>query len=211
MAAVALSATTVGAAEGEYRASKLPDHSTPQWGARSDKERATASVTDEVLKAETADGALVYYAIGTDERGRKFGQTQAWNLDGDSVAVEFKLRWSADRPEYEVFRIEISNGSHRWVVPFNGDGLIDRRHKVANSSFDVYRLVLKDGSLSIYSDKRGLIRKGLKPYNASTANQLLFGSFWNGDNQYLDAKANWELEYIKWTDNAEQIEKALKP
>lgn len=209
-ALLAATATTARSAEGEYRASALPNHSTPQWSARGDKERTTVSVADEALKGETADGAVVYYTIGTDERGRKLGQTQAWSLDGDSAMVELKLRWSADRPEYEVFRVEISNGERRWVVPFSGDGVVNRRHKVDNSAFDVYRLVLKDGTLSIYSDKRGLLQKGLKPYSTTSANQILFGSFWNKENQHLDAKANWELEYIKWTDNGQQIDKALQ-
>lgn len=210
---LSLMLTTSWATEGRYEATAYPDSSAPTWAISPPKRGnpATVELRDGALIATVSNGAVCYYTLGKEEKGEERGEWKAWDFAGDSVLVELTVRWGSESSEYEVFRVEISNGERRWVVPFFGDSLGVRKERVEHDAFDTYRLTLSEGLLTVSSKKRGTLYRNLKPYNATQANRLLFGSFWTSENQKLQADGFWELQSIRWTTDRSEISNAMTP
>ncbi len=187
------------ASEKVYTANALPDNSIPKWEVLSHSNHQEPRIVDgNHLQASVADGSTTYYRIGRDAKGVAVGDADAWRLK-DAAFVEFRIRWKSENPDYEVFRIELSNGGKRWAVPFYGNSVGIKHTEVEPGQFDVYQVILKDGMLTLRSEKQGLISMNLKPFGDTTSNQLLFGSVWNRENQSIGGHAQWELEFIRWT------------
>lgn len=195
--------------EYEYSADsgKLPQDSTPQWGVRGRGNKA--EVMDGRLVAEIATEQRAFFVIGHTDDGTAHGQTEAWNGASGETTVEFRFKGEASDPKFEIFQVQLSDGKQFWRLRFFNNRLYPLEKKVDISEADTYRATIKDGLLTLSSERLGEIFRDRSGRDFSEeskkvkqpSNCLWFGTF-SPNTEAPDVTGRWELEFIRWTNKA---------
>jgi hypothetical protein len=201
---VLLLAAMAGAASFEHEyspaAGVMPQDSTPTWALRHGG--GTIQANHGVLRADMPAGERSFFVIGRLD-DEAYGDVGAWNATTGRATVEFRVRCESDDPSLEVFQLHLSDGRLQWRIRFCGDKIFPRRVAVDTGEADTYRAVLRDGRLTLSSERQGVIFADV-PGNESYAGKptrshaLLFGSF-DPNTTASGATTSWELDFLRWT------------
>ena len=196
--------------EYEYSAAsgKLPQDSVPPWGVRG-KVAQTVSLRDGLLVADVGAAQRSFFVIGQTDDSTAHGRTAAWKGASKASTVEFRFKGGSNDSNFEIFQVQLSDGNHHWRIRFFNNRLYPGEKNVDISELDTYRATLEDGRLTLSSARYGVIfrdRAGSDPYADSKnvkqpANCLWFGTF-SPNSKAADARGEWELEFIRWTNKA---------
>ncbi len=186
-----------------YDAQSLPEESHPEWKALL-AGHPVIQLEEGRLKVDVQGGNRCLFVIGTFANG-VHGDISAWDLSSGEATIEFRGRFHATDPDYHVFRVGLTDGAKSWVVSFTSHSINGK--EIDPTETDTYRLALKDGTLQISSERHGLISKGHRPSSDTDSHCLLFGT------QEIskapaprDASGGWEMEFIRWTTKAANLE-----
>ena len=118
-------------------------------------------------------------------------------LKSGTATVEFRFKGESDASGDEFFRLQLSDGATAWRVVFfndrcNGAG-------VSTSDWDTYQVTVKEGKITIRSERQGTIASDLPGMPSSEPAALLFGTF---KASKTPATRSWSLDFIRWNTEA---------
>ncbi len=179
----------------------LPQETTAAWKARHGG--GSVEIRDARLIAKMPGGERRFFAMGTLEESENPDRDAAWNGVGGTATVEFRVRCESDDPNLEIFQVQISTGHLQWRIRFFNDKLYPRAIPIEAREADTYRAVLKDGKLTLSSQRQGVLFANLPGNEAyagkpTRSNALWFGSF-SRNAKAPGSTGLWELEFIRWT------------
>lgn len=179
-----------------YKGSELSTSTLPPWqlgrkggGGREVvlENRLRVEVPPEAVHTYTMDGQLteanepVFDASGTA-----------------GTTVDFGLRVESGSAEQDVFSIRIGTGENSWQVIFSPSQV-----RVGNQFYphnvserDVYRLIVENGKLSVFSARAGILLENITGEKRYVENRLSMGT---RQSLSISEPVVWELDFIQWT------------